>query len=319
MPAERVGSAGGRVTQKTGATSHAASLLRAAIAHTLALCATPGPGDSGAFGGIERWWVLDVPYAESVPLRRANRTDEPAPPGRVLLYEARASDTSDSLHEATTGAFHVNARCPRALVVGTAGVAPSVWAGMNDSGFRLGVLSLTPDVDSLRVALGGEAAFETDVLRWLVWANIATAPHIIDHFISMLIEGHAAGSSRKLIVPMRRARRTVCRHFARAGLASPKDWRSAFRWLRIAMKAQLDLTLTEGNIVDQNDIYDDSDLRRAFNAWFGCNVTDVRTHLGWEWLLWSAIERKQLVRTRQQWTAASQLSHDSEPCAPPRA
>jgi hypothetical protein len=274
----------------TGAHS---SLERAELAH-VALAAMPVPRVSVAGAAIKRWWAFDPPYGVATSLRDAAGLDEMAPPGRLLVYESGAGETSASLREAAASVYYLNARSPRVLVAGAKDVAPAVWAGMKDAGFRCGIMSLLPDMDALRAALCNSADVEIDLLRWLVRAGIAIKPHVLDHFVEMLT-GPASEGAGDVDVTPRRSRRTRSRHFAAEGLAAPRNWQSTFRWLRMAMAAQRDPRLTEAEIVERNSLYDDSDLRRVFHVWFGCTVTDVRNRLGWEWLLWAAIERKQLT------------------------
>lgn len=230
----------------------------------------------------------------STGLRDASNTSEPAPRGRFLLFEAGAADATGTVRQAVADVYHVNVRSPRVLVAGADGLAPDVWMSMKDAGFRCGVLSRTPTIEMLRGAVCGVDEFGTDMLRWLVRANIASKPQILDYFAITL--GDVAGTIGANAAAARGASRSVRRAFTNAGLASPGVWRSALRMVRIAVSAQADPLRTAASIAASNGQFDDAGLRRAFAFWFGCSLTAVRTNLGWEWLLWAAIERRGLVR-----------------------
>ena len=257
-------------------------------------------GRAHADAGAARWTVLDPPYVLPTALPDADRLDDPAPRGRVLLCLARTDDTTTSLRAATATVHHINPRSPRALVAGNALVLPTVWGAMRDVGFRVALLSAQPTADMVRSALASGSSFGGDVLRWLIAANVAKDSRFIEHFRTMVTayDGHGDPAVAR-VDAQSRVTRTMRRHFKNAGLAPPGRWCRLYWLLWVALLIQGQPDKPAAAIAEANGFSDDAHLRRVLREWFASSPEEIRACLGWEWLLWAAIEKKNLVvRTR---------------------
>lgn len=80
------------------------------------------------------------------------------------------------------------------------------------------------------------------------------------------------------------SRRTLGRHFARAGLPVPSHWLQFGRLLRVALMLQRD-SASVGRIALRANYPDGFTLSNQMKRLIGVRPTEVRRFLGWEWLV----------------------------------
>lgn len=110
-------------------------------------------------------------------------------------------------------------------------------------------------------------------------------------------------SISKLARRMYTSRRTLGRHFARLGLPVPSHWLQFARLLHVSIHLQTDPTAIF-RIAARAGYPDGFTLSNQMKRLVGCRPTEVRTCLGWEWIVEAWIARE------QSWGA---FTH----CAPP--
>lgn len=133
--------------------------------------------------------------------------------------------------------------------------------------------------------LGAEV---TDYLAWRGLGVDRDTAHVIRRIVDLSGELRSVSAvSRSLYL----SRRALGRRLMSRGLPVPSHWLQAARLLRVATRLQ-NCDATVSSIAIDVGYPDGFSVSNQMERLFGCRPSDVRTRLGWEWLLEAWLKRE---------------------------
>lgn len=277
------------------------------------------------FASVPALSLLTYPYASLQPLTKgpAELRQRGREPGAALVWMMAAGRhpiTVDMIADRPGGLALLVVLPPGAEITSDADVIASV-----DRCRPLGILPFHPRPDAAdlaQVLRRPPVDLGADVTDYLTWRGLGVdreTAHVIRRIVDLSCELRSVSAvSRSLYL----SRRALGRRLMSRGLPVPSHWLQAGRLLRVASRLQ-NSDATVSSIAVDVGYPDGFSVSNQMERLFGCRPSEVRTRLGWEWLLeaWlrQEAEHGALAPTLTRHAQVSGPARSTGPSSRPRA
>jgi hypothetical protein len=237
-------------------------------------------------------YTLPPPYTAFAPIEDGTHRLAPAR-GVLLALRPFHGATADAVIASLTPLQQACLRCTFVLWLDLVGIirSPGLIAAASRRGVRAFIMRAVPDPDLIRMELTSWLTFPENLATWMqrrgfrvtdsVAALIkATVKHAIDCRSVSELAARTGGNAGRWRADLRRA-----------NVGSVQQFHQIVRLLAIALHIQRFPGRSLSAVAVAYNYYDAAALRHRTADVFGCAPSDIRTHLGWEWLADAACRR----------------------------